>query len=191
MFPPGHLGGAYILYSLLTRSRLGATPAAGPTVVVLVASLFPDLVDKPLAWYAGILPTGRTLAHSLLFLVPLTLVLYWLARRRGHPELGVAFAVGALSHSFLDALPALWRDPVDAYFLLWPLLPVEDYDDDVSTSVLERLHEGFLANPELASAYFLSEFLLLGGAVWLWHRDGYPALEYREQFIERSDGQKD
>lgn len=189
MFPPGHLGGAYILYSLVTRSRLGETPTAGPTAVVLVASLFPDLVDKPLAWYLGVLPTGRTLAHSLLFLVPLSLFLYWLARRRGRPELGVAFAVGALSHSFLDALPALGGEPVDAYFLLWPLLPVEEYDDDVSTSVLERLYEAFLANPELASAYFLLEFLLLGAAIWLWRRDGYPGLEALKRFSEQSKGQ--
>lgn len=175
MFPPGHLGVAYCCYSLLVRSS-GRTPAAAPVFAVVLGSQFPDLVDKPLAWYLGVLPTGRTLAHSLVVLVPVCILVYLVASRYDRSAVGVAFAVGAISHSLVDALPALWGSPADARFLLWPLLSVPGYDEDVSTSVTDRLYTAY-AEPELASAYFLAEFALLAVAIVLWHRDGRPGLE--------------
>lgn len=163
MWPMGHVGIAYILYVVATRARFDQTPSRGPTVVLVFGSLFPDLVDKPLAWYLGVLPTGRTLAHSLLVLVPLCAVVYLGTRYYDRAEYGVAFGIGALSHSLVDAVPVLWDEEASANFLLWPLLPIEEYEDGPPT-ILALLSES------LSEPYFLSEFLFLGIAVVLWNR---------------------
>ena len=86
MWPIGHIGIAYLLYAAATRLRFDEIPTPGPTVALLVGALFPDLVDKPLAWYLNVLPTGRTLAHSLLVLVPLCLAVYLVARYYARAE---------------------------------------------------------------------------------------------------------
>lgn len=171
MWPMGHIAIAYLLYTGWTRLRYEEIPAAGPAIVVVFASLFPDIVDKPLAWYLGVLPTGRTLAHSLLFLLPLCLGIYLFTRARDKGEYGIAFAIGALSHSLVDALPVLWRDDASASFLLWPYWAVEPYEGAAPTPL--ELLQASLSQP-----YFLAEFVLLGLALILWHRHGYPGLSF-------------
>ena len=181
MWPMGHLAVAYLLYAGYCRARGRERPGEVPTLVVLFGSLFPDLVDKPLAWYLGVLPTGRTLAHSLLVLVPLTLGLYALARRRGHPEYGVAFAIGTLSHAFVDAAPVLWDPNADAGFLLWPLVPVPAYEDGAPT--VTALFAASLGDP-----YFLAEFVLLALALVLWRRQGHPGVGPLLALTDRGSG---
>ena len=168
MWPPGHLAVAYLVYASLARLRT-RPPEVLPVLALGVGALFPDLVDKPLAWYLGVLPTGRTLAHSLLVLVPLCLTVYVLARAADRSELGVAFAVGAISHSLLDAVPALWGESAAATHLLWPLTPVETYEEGPPTVL------GLLAE-SITDPYFLFEFVLLALALVIWYRDGLPGL---------------
>ena len=177
MWPLGHAAIAYLLYTLWTRRYHGRPPAAIAVFVVLVASSFPDLVDKPLAWYLGVLPTGRTLAHSLLFLVPLVLLVLAVSRRYRRQEYGIAFAIGALSHTLVDAAPALWGGG-DASHLLWPLTPVDAYESG-APSVLEL----FLAS--LNDPYFLSEFVFAGLALAVWRADGYPGLAFVARLVGR------
>lgn len=174
MWPLGHVAVAYLCYSASTRVRFDDAPGGLAVAVLLFGSLFPDLVDKPLAWYLGVLPTGRTLAHSLLVLVPLVLGAYLVARRFDCGELGVAFAIGALSHSIVDAVPALWGVDGAADHLLWPLTPVEPYREGPPT-VLGLLLES------LSDPWFLSEFVFAAGALYLWHRDGYPGTDLVER----------
>ncbi|MDR5674376.1 Membrane-bound metal-dependent hydrolase YbcI, DUF457 family [Halalkaliarchaeum sp. AArc-CO] len=176
MWPWGHVAVAYLCYSIAVRIRANELPDHGPVLMVVVGSLFPDIVDKPLAWYLGVLPTGRTLAHSLLVLIPLSYLGYRVANRFERPEYGIAFAIGALSHSIVDALPVLWDAEAEANFLLWPLLAVEPYEEG-APSVLRLLLDS------LSSPYFLSEFVLLGIAAVLWRRDGYPGAEPVRAFL--------
>ncbi|WP_415379072.1 metal-dependent hydrolase [Halosimplex sp. TS25] len=171
MWPWGHLAMAYLVYSLYSRLRRGHRPTAATALVVAVASQAPDLVDKPLAWTLSVLPTGRSLSHSLLVVGPVVALLYSLARIRGEDEepLAVAFAVGALTHLFGDALYSL----VDLEFhhvgfLLWPAIPAAEYDVEQSFAAHFALIE---PSPEL---YF--EFLLAAAALVLWRSDGYPGL---------------
>ena len=168
MWPLGHAAVAYLVYSLVTRMRGNRPPKRVPVIILLVASQFPDLVDKPLAWYVGALPTGRTLAHSLLVLVPLTLGVYLLARRYDRVEYAIAFGIGVLSHALLDALPALWGG-TDPGFLLWPLVSVETYADGPPTVM------GLLM-ASLRDPYFHLEFVTAGLAILAWRADGYPGL---------------
>jgi hypothetical protein len=133
------------------------------------AALLPDLIDKPLGWYLGVLPGGRALGHSLLLLVPLSLAVYELARRRNAGEYGVAFAVGAISHTLLDTVPILWDPGAPWEALFWPLLS-PGLSSDGAPTVLGLFRDS-LGNP-----YFLLEFLLLGIALLVWRADGYPGL---------------
>lgn len=169
MWPTGHLAIAYLCYSASTRQRFDGSPEAMAVLVVGFGGLFPDLVDKPLAWYLSVLPTGRSLGHSLLFLVSLTAVLFLMTRSRGRGEYSVAFGIGAISHTLLDAVPALWGAG-DWEQLFWPLLPIQGYEGSAPT-ILGLLRDS------LASPYFVVEFLLVGVALLIWRVDGYPGVE--------------
>ncbi|QFU82296.1 metal-dependent hydrolase [Natronorubrum aibiense] len=165
MLPLGHLAVAYLCYSLLTRVRFKSPPTHVPVLIVLFASLFPDLLDKPLAWGLGLLPSGRTLGHSLLFLVPLSIGLYVFTRRYGRSEYAVAFAIGVLPHSPLDIMTLLWDPYSSEQFLLWPLFsfPIPP--------ILDSYH------PPLGAFYILSELGFAALAFMLWWYDGFPGFK--------------
>ncbi|MEF8937667.1 MAG: metal-dependent hydrolase, partial [Halovenus sp.] len=129
MWPIGHASAAYLLYTALCRQRFDTGPTAIAAILVGFGAIFPDLVDKPLSWSAGILPTGRSLSHSLLVLVPVVLAVYLVARWYTDAEYGVAFGVGMVSHPLVDAFPALWDGGASWTFLLWPVLAVTPYDE--------------------------------------------------------------
>lgn len=170
MWPIGHAAIAYICYTGSTRLRFDGGPGTFATVLVGFGSLFPDLVDKPLAWYLRVLPTGRSLAHTLVVLVPLAVLVYLVARRRGIGDLGIAFGLGVISHALVDAAPVLWNPDSSWEFLLWPILPLPGVEEG-APSILA------LFRSSLADPYFLSEFVFLGIALLLWRADGYPGLE--------------
>ena len=177
MWPLGHAAVAYLCYAGVRRAS-GRTPAAAVAVVaLLVGSQFPDLVDKPLAWYLGVLPTGRSLAHSLLVIGPLAALAYLVADRYGRPEYGLAAGVGAGSHLLADTLPALWGE-ADPAMLVWPLLPLEPYPDGAPS--IAGLFVESLGEP-----YFLAEFGLAAIAVVVWRREGYPGLELPRRVANR------
>ena len=168
MWPLGHLAVAYLCYAGFRRAR-GGTPAKALAVVALVVgSQLPDLVDKPLAWYLGVLPTGRSLAHSLVVIGPLIGLAYVVASRNGRAEYGIAAGVGMGSHLLADVVPALWG-AADPAILVWPLLPLEPYPDGAPTIM------GLLAD-SLGEPYFAAEFVLAALAVVVWRREGYPGL---------------
>lgn len=171
MWPWAHAAVGYLAYSLSLRHRPApASIPSGPAVVVLgVGTQLPDLVDKTLAWYLDVLPSGRSLGHSLVVGVVVAGAVLWWARRTDHAELGRAFAVGYLAHPFADALhPAVTGDWAFLAFLLWPVLPSPPY-----------------AGPERVLAYvvairptplFLFGLALTGVAAVLWARHGFPGL---------------
>ena len=170
MWPLGHVAIGYLLYSGSTRWRFETPPEPIAVFVVVFGSLFPDLIDKPLSWYGGVLPTGRTLAHSLVVLIPLCIALYLVFRQRDRPELAIAFAIGAISHAIVDAIPSLWNPDFVPTFLLYPLIEVEPYEEG-PPAVTAMLVD------QLTSPWFHLEFVLAIMAFILWRRDGYPGLE--------------
>ena len=168
MWPLGHVAVAYLCYAGMRRARDGMPAGEFALVGLLVGSQFPDLVDKPLAWYLGILPTGRSLAHSLVVIGPLVGLTYLVASRYGRAEYGIAAGVGAGSHLLADVFPVLWG-AADPAMLVWPLLPLEPYPDGAPTIM------GLLAD-SVGDPYFLAEFVLAAIAVGVWRREGYPGL---------------
>jgi len=191
MWPWDHLAFGYLLHSLLVRSRLGRGPEDGPVLALVVATQFPDLVDKPLAWEFGALPHGQSLAHSLLFAVPVVLASAAAARRYGRPEHGTAVAVGYLSHLLADlAYGPLTGGSLSPAFLLWPLLhrPPEP-PVGLAPRVLALLDSSLALLATPAGLVYLLLELALGLAVAaLWRRDGFPGTGPIRERIGRGSG---
>ena len=167
MWPWGHAAVGYLLCSLYLRTRYGRVPTAGVVLPLAVGTQFPDLVDKPLAWTFGVLPSGRAGAHSLLVALPLLAVLWWRLDGRTERRAWVGFATGYLVHLATDGVYALAAGEFDGLaYLLWPVLSLPSYDE--SAGILAH----FLAaepTPPL-----LAELLLFAAATLLWAVDGAP-----------------
>jgi hypothetical protein len=123
MFPWTHAAFGYLLLVVGTV-LLRRTVSRAELVAVIAGTQFADVVDKPLAWTVTVLPSGRSLAHSLLFAVPLCLLVLAVAWHRSHPEVGTAFGLGYASHLLGDTYTAIrYWNPQEFGFLLYPLLP--------------------------------------------------------------------
>lgn len=169
MWPWGHLAIGYLLYTLSTRYRLDRPPSGMATLLVVLGTQFPDLVDKPLAWTLSILPGGRTLAHTLLVALPVSLAVYLYFRQYWYAEWGFAFTLGYLSHIFADAFwPLFAGEFVYVRFLLWPVYPMPTYEGSPSIIAYFLAME---ATPQLAV-----EVLLFVVATLVWVYDGKPAV---------------
>jgi hypothetical protein len=165
VLPWGHAAVGYLLYSGLRRSGTGDIPD-GPAVLALaVGTQFPDLLDKPLAWYLGVLPSGRSLGHSVFVAALLLAILHRIATRYRRRELSVAFAVGYLSHLGGDAVyPLADGEPGRLRFLLWPA--VAQSGDETGYTILRVLIESSLTVGGLLE---VALFLIATG-LWLSHR---------------------
>jgi hypothetical protein len=73
MWPWEHVVVGYLAYSAVSHAVAGRAPSGRAAIAVAFAALLPDLVDKPLAWGLGVLPSGRSFAHSLVVAVPTVL----------------------------------------------------------------------------------------------------------------------
>ncbi|WP_254767801.1 metal-dependent hydrolase [Salinilacihabitans rarus] len=166
MQPPVHLAVGYLCYAAYARWRWDRPPVSGPAVAAVVGAALPDLVDKPL-WLLGAAPVGRTVAHSLPVAVPLAAAGWLLARRAGRPAVGVAFAVGVLSHLAADVpWHLLAGASAELGFLLWPVTSTPAY---TGTKPL-----GSVASVAVTTLWLEAVILVAGLAVW-W-RDGAPGL---------------
>lgn len=177
MWPWDHVAIAYVVYSLSVRATGGRPPDVGVVVALVVGSQVPDLVDKPLGWILDVLPSGVSLAHSLLFAVPVCLaVVAWLARR-GRPDRGVAFTVGYLLHLPADAFyPLVLGAEAKSWLFLWPLTPGEHSSPtSVTSHLLELLTRfGDVVFSPRGLAIVGIELALLATALLLWSLDGCP-----------------
>lgn len=169
MWPWSHAALGYLAYTLYLRYADDLPPSGPAAVTVAFATQLPDLVDKMGAWYLGVLPGGRSLAHSALIAVPVVLAVGWLALEYRRGELGAAFAVGYLSHLVGDAYAAVAEGEwAEITFLLWPALPLPDYEG--TPGILAHIREAELT-PRI-----LFGFLLTGVALAVWARHGYPGV---------------
>jgi hypothetical protein len=170
MWPWGHLVLGYAGY-LLVRPAARKRADRLTVVALVVGTQFADLVDKPLGWWLGVLPSGRSLAHSVLVAALVVAVVAVVADRWGRPGIGGGFGFGYASHLLGDALVPLWQgSPDELTFLLWPLLPPPPYDEPVDLAGVIA----FLRGTEL-SPLFLAELgvaTLVGGALLyhFWYR---------------------
>lgn len=170
MWPWGHAATGYLLYAAYTHVRYDRPPDGPPTVLLLFGTQLPDLIDKPLAWTLPVLPSGRSLGHSLLLLVPLSLLVYALAVRYQNADWGSAFVIGVLSHAVVDVLPPAIRGKF-AYTtsLVWPLLPAPPYNEQDRTIV------GHVLSIE-PTPLLTFETILTAVGFAVWWRQGRPGI---------------
>jgi len=179
VLPWEHAAIAYLLYSGYSRVRYGLLPAGWPVLVVVFASQLPDLIDKPLAWQFGLIPSGRSLAHSVFVAVPLVIVVSAIARRRDRAAMGAAFAIGYLSHLATDAVPLYPGAGTSFESILWPLVSQEHVPrqyDGVIEPTIAILSSG-LSSMLVPSVNAIGSvgMVVVMAAVWL--RDGKPGLQ--------------
>lgn len=176
MWPWEHLAVGYIFFSLLIRAWRRRPPHHIDVLTVVFATQFPDLLDKPLSWMLHILPSGLSLAHSLLFALPISFIVLIVATWRNVPSIGAAFSTGYLSHLSADAIyPYLLGRELLPRFLLWPLYSYEANVDDALVQVIDLASSfvEFLGTPR-GKTYLAFEGLLMLSFLLLWLLDGHP-----------------
>jgi vacuolar-type H+-ATPase subunit I/STV1 len=159
MLPPVHLAVGYLCYAAYARWRYDRPPADGTAAAAVLAAAIPELLDKPLYWL-GIVPVGRTVGHSLLFALPLIALVWIISHRHGRAVLGVAFAIGYLSHIVTD-VP--WHLVSGEYhelgFLLWPITHMPEYTGTTTLGVLMGI--------EVTTLWLEAAILVCGVALWV------------------------
>jgi membrane-bound metal-dependent hydrolase YbcI (DUF457 family) len=171
VLPWGHLAVGYLCLSVAVWARYRVPPRGPTAIAVAIGTQLPDLVDKPLAWRFGVIPSGRSLAHSLLFLAVLATVAWALAVRYDRRLEASAFVGAYLSHVLADAFPAaLAGEWAKLGSLLWPITPVYQYPDELDYTII-----GFFL--ELEPAALVSPGLgITIVALALWVYDGTPGI---------------
>lgn len=181
MWPWEHLAIGYLVYSIAVRYVAGHTPQTLAVVALGVGTQFPDLVDKPLGWGTTLLPSGQSLAHSLLFVLPIAILAVAGGSVLGHVDVSVAFVIGYLLHLPGDVVyPFLIGGEFRVGFLLWPAVPASEaatvavvpYVGQLAAQFLD-----FLATPR-GKLYLLLELGLLSIASLRWYADGVPGLRW-------------
>lgn len=178
MWPWEHAIVGYLAYSLFSRAYFREPPGERETSLVVLASILPDLIDKPLAWEFGVFRSGHALGHSLLFAVVLAVAAGLLARARGDGRAGVAVGIGYLLHLVGDAAPIYVRSGTwTVEHLLWPVVVVKSTAPPagilagVRRNLLPYLERLAAAEP---TPYLMLQLGLASGAVLLWLLDGTP-----------------
>jgi hypothetical protein len=121
--------------------------------ILLVGSLLPDIIDKPVGqlFFREDISSGRIYSHTLLFLIIITLAGFLLYRSRGRTWL-LALSFGTFTHLIFDQM---WLVPQD---LLWPFYGFAFERVDL-TDWPQRTWLGLLTDPEI----YIPE--IIGGVV--------------------------
>lgn len=177
MLPLGHVAFGYLLYVGYGWSRGTLRPANWALLPLAVGTQFPDLIDKPLAFY-DVLASGRSLAHSVFALILVTGLVWWgtnaLRGRESTAErwealLAVtpaAFGIGYVSHLLGDLSdPFLAGNYDDMRFVLYPIyrIPGGPGDEVAPWIRLLRIYRGMETHPQI-------ELILLALVVFAWIR---------------------
>jgi inner membrane protein len=165
MLPFGHvgitLGAATILNGAINNrhSKISWFASLSRYIdirLLLVGSLLPDIIDKPIGQYLlrNIFSNGRIFSHSLLLLILISAVGFYLYRRRRQVWM-ISLAAGTFTHLVLDEI---WRAPAT---LFWPLLGFT-YEKIELTDWLSNMFRELFSNPGV----YIPE--IVGLAILLW-----------------------
>lgn len=152
----GHAAFAYLAFAVVRRVTGHEVDEAGVIPALVLGAVSPDLIDKSLAWGLGVLPGGRTLAHSAFTAVGVAAIAYWVGARAGRSSAGLAFAVGFVTHVIGDVYRTAFTSGTTG-LLFWPLGPV-------------RIWSGSVSVPGSRTV----EWVLLGLAIVTWVAEGFP-----------------
>lgn len=134
MFPHEHVFLAFVPVCLYVMLRYRQLPSLEVGTAVIVGSLLPDLIDKPLAHYFHVLPSGRVFLHSLPIAIPVALGILAYAWQTDRLLSGGAGAVAFLLHPFGDFYGMLLSGTIPPH-LYWPFLSVQPATSTPSLAV--------------------------------------------------------
>ena len=132
MWPWGHAAVGYCLFTVLSMAYRRRPLTTKEAVVVVIGTQIPDLVDKPLSWSFGLLPSGRSLGHSLLVWAVVAVVVLVLARKVQRDGIATLLLGGYFVGAITDVPGDVLADVSRATFLVWPVLPSPVYDAEPS-----------------------------------------------------------
>lgn len=129
--------------------------------LVLVSSLLPDIIDKPVGIYLfrETFSNGRIFGHTLLFLLFLFLLGLFL-RRRFHWSGGLVIFFCSAIHLLLDGM---WSDP---HTLLWPLYGFSFEKEDLALWIPHMI-SALKTEPQVYISEYLGAVCLVGFGVEL------------------------
>jgi hypothetical protein len=107
---PGHLAVAVAQYRLISHHQRNEELMAA----LLIASLFPDMVDKSIGYVFHVMPNGRHYMHNLWSLLLMSLLVGLIRDRK----VGQAWFIGHLGHLLADVSPhsiVPWYFPLKKY----------------------------------------------------------------------------
>ena len=128
--------------------------------LLLIGSMLPDIVDKPIGLYLfrGTFSTGRLFCHTCLFLILITLAGVYLYKVRGRAWL-LVLAFGTFTHLILDQMWLAYRT------FLWPFFGFTFEREDIAdwtAKMLRALHtDPSVYLPEFIGAVVLIWFVLV------------------------------
>lgn len=192
MWPWEHLAVGYLCYSTFVHLRTGNPPSGSAALVVVFATQFPDLVDKPLSWTFAIVPGGYSIGHSVFVAIPTSLIAFSIARRVGRPAIGAAFAIGYLSHLPGDlAYIYATNGYLATEIFLWPVAPLPSGSS--GTGLTEHFVSFFRRYVATVSSGQLIGFVILEGVLGvisfgLWIFDGAPGVRTLGWLFDRLFG---
>lgn len=132
---------------------------------LLLGSVLPDLIDKPLAMglFKISFGAGRALAHTLLFLIVIAAA-GWLVYRRWKSTWLLAVGFGVLTHLVLDEM---WLTPQT---LFWPLYGVQfpKVPIEVFFPWVTGMLNGLVADPTELTLELLGLLILLWSGYVIW-----------------------
>lgn len=132
--------------------------------LVLVGSLLPDIIDKPIGtlFFRNFFSNGRIFSHTLLFLAILTVAAVYLYRKKGQTWL-VALSFGTFLHLILDEM---WLAPRT---LLWPVYGWAFERIDLSHWPQDWLY-ALMTNPSVYIPEITGAIILIVFMIWLVYR---------------------
>jgi membrane-bound metal-dependent hydrolase YbcI (DUF457 family) len=157
MLPFAHIGITLALFYIAAR----AFPKIKAHInywYVIIGAMLPDIIDKLIGrvLFEDIFASGRIFAHTLLFVVVLSISGYYLFSRRRDSRV-LILAGGSFVHIVLDSM---WKNPQT---LFWPLMGLgfgrgTEYGSFWTYLAVVYRNLGEIGNPEVLSM-FMGEIL--------------------------------
>ena len=189
MWPWAHLALGYLLFSVYTRWRYGRPPVGEGLIALAVATQLPDFIDKPLAYWIGVFPTGRALFHSLLVGLPVLVALGLVARRYRSPA-ATGFGIGYASHFVGDFWYQVLQLEIGETTLFWPVIPAPSYETGSFVEHYRELVSVFSMSDPLAGVsafpWFYGQIAFTVLVFGLWWYEGKPGIERTVSRVSRS-----
>jgi len=138
--------------------------------LLLIGSLLPDIVDKPLGTYflRDSLSSGKIFCHTLVFLLVITLTGLYLYRGHGKIWL-LTLSFGTFTHLICDQM---WGN---LHTLLWPAYGFAFKRDEISHWIQNILY-GLHSDPRIYVPELIGMLILIWFALTLMHRRKFQAL---------------